>query len=174
MPVCETSYALDAGHLHLNRPTDQLSSRTPLAILTATVAPMPRPPVYPPHSRAILLTSAPPFHLRRNCHPPGLPTLCVCASKAFDAPYMRSPRKSIRFKHLRTLFLSCRSFPHSFPLFSMVCGLFCKIPGGGGIQTVLEHHSGSYDGLSRRGSTGRWFKTGGRRGRRCRRRRLCR
>src|SRR5712671_3822731 len=48
-----------------------------------------------------------------------------CASYAL-------PCKSIRFKQLRTLFLSCRSFSHSFPLFSMVCGLFCKIPGGGG------------------------------------------
>jgi len=53
---------------------------------------------------------------------------------------MRSLEKSIRFKHC-ALFFSLPLFLHSFPLFSMVCGLFCKYRGGG-IQTFWNTIAG--------------------------------
>jgi hypothetical protein len=147
-------------------------SRVPLLLSsTSTFAPMPRPPVY--HAQPwIPLTSSTSIPSASELPSTGFRTLRVYTRRALRVPDSRPYRKSIRFRYLRTLFLSCRSFPHSFPLFSMVCGLFCKIPGGGGIQTVLEHPGGLLRWLFTGKLDWRWFKTGEPTSPRCRPRRL--
>src|SRR5260221_12313837 len=41
-------------------------------------------------------------------------------------------RKLLSLNALRTLILSCRSFPLAIPLFSIACALFCQNTRGGG------------------------------------------
>jgi hypothetical protein len=64
-----------------------------------------------------------------------------CPRRVPPKPLFRStttstcrPRPPISFiiNQLRTLVLSCRSFPHSHPLFSAACRLFVQKRGGGG------------------------------------------
>src|SRR5882762_6855406 len=55
----------------------------------------------------------------------------LCAAPDMVRSALRFSCNYIVFSGLRALGFSCPSFWHSFPLFSMVCGLFCKIPGGG-------------------------------------------
>jgi hypothetical protein len=61
----------------------------------------------------------------------------------------------------RLIVFSLRVFPHSSPLFSIACSLFCK-----------NTRVWGYPTLSSQRYHLRSFKTGGRRGRRCRRTRL--
>src|SRR5882762_4463552 len=104
---------------------------------------MPRPPAYSARSRAVLSRSFAIIPSPRGARTIRFSRTSVFRPAWFSVPDVPSHRKPIPFKYLRTLFLSCRSFLHSFPLFSMVCGLFCKIPGGvGGTQTVLGHRGG--------------------------------
>src|SRR5712672_1926953 len=55
----------------------------------------------------------------------------LCAAPNMVRSALRFSCNYFFFSGLHALGFSCRSFWHSFPLFSMVCGLFCKIPGGG-------------------------------------------
>src|SRR6266404_3152414 len=104
---------------------------------------MPRPPVYPAHSRAILVTSAPPLHLLRNCHPSGLPALCVYASKALVRLICASLVNPF-VSNTCALFFSLAALFHTRSLcFQWFADSFAKYPGVGVIQTVLEHHSGA-------------------------------
>jgi hypothetical protein len=51
---------------------------------------------------------------------------------------------------LRTLELSCRSFPNAHPLFSMLCGLFCQNTRVCGVSTqVHSTKKASHDRPSR-------------------------
>src|SRR5258706_4684808 len=67
--------------------------------------------------------------LRRSSITPTGVILCAAPNMVRSA--LRFSCNHIVFSGLRALRFSCRSFCHSFPLFSMACGLFCKIPGGG-------------------------------------------
>jgi hypothetical protein len=48
-----------------------------------------------------------------------------------DPRYDCSPRRPFVFSGLRTLFLFCRSFSHTDPLFPIACALFDRNTGGG-------------------------------------------
>src|SRR6267154_707489 len=67
--------------------------------------------------------------LRRSSITPTGVILCAAPNMVRSA--LRFSCNYVVFSGLRALGFSCRSFGHSFPLFSMACGLFCKIPGGG-------------------------------------------
>src|SRR5258705_11412267 len=67
--------------------------------------------------------------LRRSSITPTGVILCAAPNTAPSA--LRFSCNYIVFSGLRALGFSCRSFWHSFPLFSMACGLFFKIPRGG-------------------------------------------
>src|SRR5882762_9865975 len=67
--------------------------------------------------------------LRRSSTTPTGVILCAAPDMVPFA--LRFSCNYIVFSYLRALGFSCPSFRHSFPLFSMACGLFCKIPGGG-------------------------------------------
>ena len=75
-----------------------------------------------------LFPQLPCFHIHTKC--PGVtplrPLLAVQASSRLPSHC----RKSHPFNRLHALILSCRSFSHSLPLFSMVCGLFLQNTGG--------------------------------------------
>src|SRR5712671_3144667 len=100
---------------------------------------MPRPSVHPAHSRAILLTSASPLHLRRNCHPPILPTSLVCTSKVFGVPDMRLIANPFVSNTCALFFSLAALFCTRFLCFQWFADSFAKYPGGGGIQTILGH-----------------------------------
>src|SRR6266478_3546939 len=133
---------------------------------------MPRPPVYPAHSRAILVTSAPPLHLLRNCHPSGLPALCVYASKALVRLICASLVNSF-VSNSCALFFSLAALFHTCSLcFQWFADSFAKYPGGGVSRQLWNIGAGSYDGFSLAKFDWRWFKTGEPTSPRCRRRRL--
>src|SRR5258708_3187633 len=67
--------------------------------------------------------------LRRSSTTPTGVNLCAAPNMVRSA--LRISCNYIVFSGLRALGFSCRSFWHSFPLFSMACGLFCRILGGG-------------------------------------------
>src|SRR5712671_5717011 len=135
---------------------------------------MPRPPVYPAHSRAILVTSAPPLHLLRNCHPSGLPALCVYASKALVRLICASLVNPF-VSNSCALFFSLAALFHTRSLcFQWFADSFAKYSGGGGVSRQFWNiGAGSYDGFSQEKLDWRWFKTGEPTSPHCRRRRLC-
>ena len=159
------------GQLHLNRPFDQLFSRTPLLYSTATFAPMftpsavegPRPlfrlisraPIPPSHSSSpteqFSSFSAPHLYRRIDFLPlcfhsltnpsPRNPFVFTSIQNpqgiTLRVPCLRGKslvtnHKSRLFSNVQALYLSCASFSHSGPLFSMVCELFWKNTGVGG------------------------------------------
>src|SRR5712672_4324405 len=109
---------------------------------------MPRPPVYPAHSRAILVTSAPPLHLLRNCHPSGLPALCVYASKALVRLICASLVNPF-VSNSCALFFSLAALFHTRSLcFQWFADSFAKYSGGGGYpDSSGTSGQGSYDGF---------------------------
>jgi hypothetical protein len=101
---------------HSSQPADQFSSFPAHAYTSGSIF---YPSVFihlqiPPH--ATPLYSHP-------CKTLGVSHLCRIPAAGNRAP---QDRKLCRFRSLRTLYLSCASFSHPGPLFSIVCGLFCK------------------------------------------------
>ena len=76
-----------------------------------------------------LLPQLPCFHIHAKC--PGVTPLRPPLATLASSHVSPLCRKSHPFNRLPALILSCRSFSHSLPLFSMACGLFCKTPGVG-------------------------------------------
>ena len=80
------------------------------------------------------------FHIHAKC--PGVtplrPPSAVLASPCVS-PIVR---KSNSFNGLPALILSCRSFSHSLPLFSMACGLFLQNAGVGWASRMLLRDTG--------------------------------
>jgi hypothetical protein len=73
-----------------------------------------------------------------RCH-----TSARCASllsSSFATLYSAPCSKYLQINSLRALELSCLSFCNSFPLFSIVCGLFCKNRGVG-VPCAFSRHS---------------------------------
>src|SRR6266853_4653408 len=66
--------------------------------------------------------------LRRSSISPAGVILCAAPNLVRSALHFSC--NCTVFSGLRALVFSCRSFWCSFPLFSVACGLFCKIPGG--------------------------------------------
>jgi len=64
------------------------------------------------------------FCVAPGCHPPRYSCRSLCASLVTHLHH-----KLISYINLQTLFCSLLSFPQRLPLFSIACGLFCKIPG---------------------------------------------
>src|SRR5258706_15234441 len=74
---------------------------------------------------------ATPLYSRTSALPPGCPPRPLFRSTTTSTCRPGPPILFI-INQLRTLVLSCGSFPHSHPLFSTACRLFVQKQGGGG------------------------------------------
>jgi len=72
-----------------------------------------------------------PLYIQNICVPPGVPPKPLFRSTTTSTCRPRAPIP-FNINQLRTLVLSCSSFPHSHPLFSTACRLFVQKQGGGG------------------------------------------
>src|SRR6267142_150314 len=144
------------SHLPPNRPSDQLSWRTPRPILSMN-------PVAKATKRFVYRFAQlrrPRRKARKNLPPTAnpAPTTMHSPTLANDFPSRstrafslsqpllsrcarRLPNKPRVLILLRTLFLSLRSFRRSPRLFSIICGLFLQNTGGGGVALILPFTS---------------------------------
>jgi len=144
-----------SSHLHPNRPSDQLSWRTPRRILSMNpVAKATKRCCL--HARPTEATTTqsekesprPRTQRRPQCtrqhslmiFPPARPAPLTVSAPSFLTALLASPNKPSVLILLRTLFLSLLSFCRSPRLFSIACGLFLQNTGGG-VAPVLPFTS---------------------------------
>src|SRR6266850_3244595 len=136
-------------HLHFNRPSGQLSSRTPSRSLVTQLSTAAYLLAPFEANRREAREEPPPSTLTDHPAPTTMQTSTLSidfsfrltlASASFEPfPYRRASRlcgKSSILISLRALILSCRSFCNSRPFFSIACGLFVQNTGGGGTSAA--------------------------------------